>query len=386
VAVPANADRAAAAGFAIRLPYLDGLRALAAAYVVMFHAVLGFGGPNLSGIGRVLRRALAFGHEAVAVFIVLSGYCLTLPLLSKQPLRLELALGRFARRRAMRILPPYFAALGLSLLLMAVVPALRINHTGTIWDDSFPGLQLWPIVSHLLLVHNLWPAYSVQINGPLWSVATEWQIYFFFPLLLLPCWRRGGRLFLLAVAALVGYLPLLFAPAAAASAGSWYLLLFALGVAAASVGFGSEAERRLQALPWRLIAAASWGLCGVGGMLFADVWFRHKPLTDCLVGLATATLLIHLTLLTALPQSQRGVLLRVLEARPMLALGHFSYSLYLTHLPVVALCYFALRPLGLSPLPFSLLLLLTGSTASLVVAWVFYLVVERPSMLWRRPS
>jgi len=283
----------------------------------------------------------------------------------------------------MRILPPYFAALALSVLLIALVPALRTSDTGTIWDDSLPGLQPWPIVSHLLLIHNLWPESSVQINGPLWSVATEWQIYFFFPLLLLPSWRRGGLLSLLAVATLFGYLPLLFVPAAAASAGSWYLLLFALGIAAASVNFQSDGGW-LQALPWRAITGVCWALCGVGGNVLADVWFRHKPITDCLVGLATATLLIHLTRRSALPPGQRGALLRLLEARPMLALGHFSYSLYLTHLPVVALCYFALRPLRLSPLPFSLLLLLTGSTASLVVARVFYLVVERPSMRWRR--
>jgi peptidoglycan/LPS O-acetylase OafA/YrhL len=95
---------------------------------------------------------------------------------------------------------------------------------------------------------------------------------------------------------------------------------------------------------------------------------------------------VHSTRRAALPEPERGTLLRLLEARPMLALGHFSYSLYLTHLPVVALCYFALRPLALAPLPFSLLLLLTGSTAALVVARVFYLVVERPSLRWRRPG
>ena len=377
------ADSPALTRPSIRLAYLDGIRAIAASYVVIFHAVLGFGGANLTGVGRILRRASAFGHEAVAVFIVLSGYCLALPVLNQQPLRLKLPLASFARRRALRILPPYFAALALSLLLMALIPALRTPSTGTIWDASLPGLRLGPIVSHALLIHNLSPEYALQINGPLWSVATEWQIYFLYPSLLLPAWRRGGALAVLASAALLGYLPLLIAPAAAASAGSWYVLLFALGMASANVSFGSGSARKLQALPWRLIASASWGLLAVVGLVFAGVWFGHKPVTDCLVGLAMAAVLVQLTSTATRREAPRGFLLGLLEAKPLLALGHFSYSLYLTHLPVVALCYFALRPLRLSPLPFSLLLVLTGFAASLLVARAFYLAVERPSMLRR---
>ena len=369
-----GASRYAPARPPFRLSYLDGIRGIAAIYVVMFHIVLGFGGQNLSGIGRALRRACAFGHEAVAVFIVLSGYCLALPALHKQPARLTLSLRDFVRPRALRILPPYFAALGLSLLLMTLVPILRTTGTGTIWDQSSPGLELWPIVSHLLLVHNLFPRHSVQINGPLWSVATEWQIYFCFALLLLPAWRRGGLLFALLVAALLGYLPLLFANAAASSAGSWYVLLFALGTAAASVHFGNESERKLRALPWHRIAFVGCASCAVCGVLLAD---------DFCVGLATASLLVYLTGRAAAPTTGRARLLRLLETRPLVGLGHFSYSLYLTHLPIVALCYFGLRQLGLSPLALSITLLLFAGAASLGVARVFYFAVERPSMLRR---
>src|SRR6185369_16490784 len=94
-----------------RLAHLDGLRAVAAGYVVMFHAVLGFTGSELTGPWRALRRVFAFGHEAVAIFIVLSGYCLMLPAARSHPARLTSTTGDFLRRRALRILPPYFAAL-----------------------------------------------------------------------------------------------------------------------------------------------------------------------------------------------------------------------------------------------------------------------------------
>jgi peptidoglycan/LPS O-acetylase OafA/YrhL len=64
----------------IRLVYLDGLRGLAALYVVLFHVY-----QECSDMGKIspqLRSALRFigeGEVAVSVFIVLSGYCLMLP-------------------------------------------------------------------------------------------------------------------------------------------------------------------------------------------------------------------------------------------------------------------------------------------------------------------
>lgn len=370
-------EQPAAAGAArVRLAYLDGLRALAAGYVVAFHAVTGFYGPELNGPFRVLRRAFAYGHELVAVFIVLSGYCLMLPVVRKDARRLPVELGTFVQRRARRILPPYFAALAGSLLLLALVPVLR-TRSGTTWDDSLPGLQLGPILTHALVVHNWVPSWGVQINGPFWSVATEWQIYFFFPLLLLPVWRRLGMWATLGVAALVGYAPLTFAPGPAGLAIPWYLLLFAFGMAAAAIGFSPEArERHLrERLPWGPVAAGLWLSCAILSNLVAGAWFGLKPLSDALVGLATASLLVDLTDKAA--RSAPSRLLTLLEARPLLVVGHFSYSLYLTHLPLLALGYFALRPLGW-PAPLSaLVLLVLGGLSSLGLAHLFHVAVER---------
>src|ERR1041384_5313971 len=207
----------------IRLAYLDGLRALASGYVVLFHALPGFSMPHLVGPWRLLKRAFAYGHEAVAIFIVLSGYCLMLPVVRKDPARLGVDFTRFVGRRAKRILPPYFAALAFSLTLLWLAPVLRTKGTGTIWEDSLPGLDVGAIATHLLVVHNWFPRYGYQINGPLWSVASEWQIYFFFPLLLLPSWRRFGMVGALLGAAAVGYAPLVFAAGPAHVAIPWYL-------------------------------------------------------------------------------------------------------------------------------------------------------------------
>jgi len=361
----------------VHLAYLDGLRALAASYVVGFHAVLGFGGADLTGAWRALRRAFAFGHEAVAVFIVLSGYCLMLPVVRSRGGTREVPLGPFMGRRAFRILPPYFAALAGSLALLALVPALRAPHSGTIWDDSLPGLELGAVVSHLLVVHNWFPAWSYQINGPLWSVASEWQIYFLFPLLLLPSWRRFGALPTLGIAAVIGYAPLWLVSAPAKVAIPWYVLLFTLGMLAAAIGFSDQPsfERLRQGGRWQLWCSLFWLGCLGFALGLGQVWFAHKPVADLLVGLATTLLLIYLTGRAA--SENRGRLLALLESRALVGLGHFSYSLYLTHLPVLALVYFALRPLGWSPGQLSLALLLFGALASLIVAYAFHVAIER---------
>jgi len=48
-----GSGHAAAIGGRLRLAYLDGLRAVAAAYVVCFHAVPGFAAEQLTGPWRV---------------------------------------------------------------------------------------------------------------------------------------------------------------------------------------------------------------------------------------------------------------------------------------------------------------------------------------------
>ncbi|MFT3922068.1 MAG: acyltransferase [Myxococcales bacterium] len=359
-----------------RLAYLDGLRAMASLYVVVFHAVIGFPRGELSGAWRLLRRLSAFGHEAVAVFIVLSGYCLMLPALRDGTYRLPRSLGSFVGRRAFRILPPYYATLGISLLLLWSLPLLR-ERTGTSWDDSLPGLAWPPVLAHLLLVHNWLPDLAVQINGPLWSVATEWQIYFFFPLLLLPLWRRLGPLPTLAIATLVGYAPWLFLREAANVAIPWYLGLFAFGMFAAAINRSPHPRERalLDRIAWDRLTTGLWVAVAIGGIPFGALWFQFKPLTDLLVGIASASMLVHIT--RAADRGEPSRLLAWFNTRPALQLGHFSYSLYLTHLPVLALCFHLLDRWALSPHVHSLLMVAFGMPASLLFAYAFYWLVER---------
>ena len=156
-------------------------------------------------------------------------------------------------------------------------------------------------------------------------------------------------------------------------------------MAAAAIGFSDQAlaTKLRVSVPWRWAAVGSWALCAALGLGAGKIWFAWKPVTDVLVGLSTASLLVHVTACAGLPRPEQSRLFALLSSKPLVTIGHFSYSLYLTHLPVMALCYFALLPLHWAPGTFALLLVAVSTTASFAIGYVFHLAFERPFMVRR---
>ena len=88
-----------------RVPWIDGIRGAAALFVVLHHIWLttwpGFPPDN----GPWWLGGLLYGHMAVAVFIVVSGFSLALVPM-RNGWKLPGGVKRFVRRRAWRIIPP----------------------------------------------------------------------------------------------------------------------------------------------------------------------------------------------------------------------------------------------------------------------------------------
>src|SRR2546429_8956541 len=95
-----------------RIAGLDGVRGLAALYVVVNHIFMRAFPGYPADTAPFWAGWFIYGRFAVVVFIVLSGLSLTLAP-ARSGWRLD-AVSRFARRRAWRVLPPYWAALALS--------------------------------------------------------------------------------------------------------------------------------------------------------------------------------------------------------------------------------------------------------------------------------
>lgn len=358
------------------LGHLDGLRGLAALFVVLHHTWLTVW-PSLyatpsSAVGSAT-RFLAFGHFAVVVFIVLSGFCLALPIARSG--RLEGGVRGFLRRRARRLLPPYYASFALSLLLVWTLIGRR---TGTHWDISVPVDWHGYTGNGLLLGDILGGG---QINHVWWSVALEWQIYLVFPLLV-ACWLVFGAAaagvlgFALAAA---GWLLVTVVPAVGpfqlAGSMPWFLGLFTFGMlAAAIVGRGTPMARTLWEWDrWHAVAAFLAGgivaVCAVGGRITV---FAHLPWMDLAVGAATACAIL------ASCRSE-GRLRRVLGWRPLVAVGGFSYSLYLIHAPLLQVLWqYELRPFGLDESQTFILLALVGLPLLVGASYLFFLAFERP--------
>src|SRR5215813_5662656 len=171
-----------------RLAGLDGVRGLAALFVVVNHVFL----RTFPGYPKVNAPFWAgwfiYGRFAVVVFIVLSGFSLALSP-ARHGWRLD-GIGQFARRRARRILPPYWAALAFSL----AVAWLIVPQPGNGMPDAKS------VVVNGLLVQNIVGAHSP--NAAFWSMAVEAQLYLLFPLLLLIV-RRWSAVAMVATATLV---------------------------------------------------------------------------------------------------------------------------------------------------------------------------------------
>ncbi len=369
----------------LHLGYVDGLRALSALFVLFHHiwqysiAAPVAAPPSWFELATVFK----YGAFAVAVFLVVSGFCLMLPVVRSPQLQLPGGLGSFATRRATRILPAYYAALGLSVVLIVVFSELR-HATGTPWDITLPNFTFAKVASHLFLVHNWFGDLRWAFDPPLWTVALEFQIYFVFALVLLPCWRRFGPAVTMGLAFTVG-VALTYLGAGAVA--PWMLGLFSLGMFAALVGTSHDgALARLNGVSWSWLAAIGVVLIPVitvaGSRL--DSSLTAAMIEETVVGLATAAGLIAMTQRQVARPSEPSLVMKGLAWHPLRFVGQISYSLYLVHYPIVAaVALVIVRGHDLSvPASFAVLTVICVPLV-LLVTYGFHLLFERPYLVRR---
>lgn len=356
-----------------RLAFLDGLRALAAIHVIFFHMGMTVWNSNSNRTAPPLYAAILhwFGnaHYAVVAFITLSGFCLTLPLARNGELRPLRPLEFFAKR-CKRILPPYWITVLCSVALGLTVLSQK---TGTVWDISIPVTPS-AVLSHLALVHNI-TGNSATIDYPLWTIAVEWQIYLLFPALIFALRRIPPWLVLLSAFLTCYPLTFLLRQTPLAGLTLHFLVLFLLGCVACLVVRGSAPIYVAVRNAWKLVLAAALTVAlatfVVNGLLSDYAVWRYQWLLDFPAGLAFASLLICFT--------QSPALRRPLEWAPLVAVGGFSYTVYLIHAPLLQLIWqFAVKPLAIADTSAFLLLCLAGIPLIVGASFLFFLIAEKP--------
>jgi peptidoglycan/LPS O-acetylase OafA/YrhL len=323
--------------------------------------------PNLSHpplLIRGLYEVTGFGHQAVIVFFVLSGYFIGTSVCDSLD----------ARRWSWRT----YLVNRLTRLQLVLLPALVL---GAVWDQL--GMRLpqaasfyygglykyyWPSVALRSTVPvffgNLFFLQSVVSpvfgsNGPLWSLSYEFWYYILFPALMLAAvsWIGARHRVLYLGFALVVF---------------WFVgpsisLYFLIWLAGAAVG-------RLRRTQWLQAPRRLAFTTAAGGMLFASVltWIRVGPISSeagadfiiCVCFGLWLFLLLHGTREDPPPA----------YARTAKTISGFSYTLYLVHFPALLLLRGLLDPSGnWQPDP---LHLLYGLGIAILISGYAYLVAE----------
>lgn len=349
-----------------RLRFIDVIRGCACLWVAYCHAHAGW--CNLTpgdGLWSLVTTAVGIGGKGVDLFVVVSGFCLFYPVaLRAEAGKPQRSLRTYFSRRARRIAPVYFIALLLSLL--AIGCGFRIA--------SFRGIG--DVLPHLFFVQNMLPDYIGRINGPLWSVALEVQLYVLFPLLAAVVLRRNGPSLLgvavvVSVAASLAYDATRDAAAPLGLVSSFAvparLVQFVLGMltANACVFWGAAAQRAL------IVAGAlalPLGLAAVSRTASAYPVRHLDHVAWGLVGVATVVLGLRFR--------------RTFErfswvSEPLRRLGLVSFSFYVLHFPIqLMLAPYAARFIT-GPIQGLLLFTVTGLPVMILAACGLFVLVER---------
>lgn len=297
---------------------LTGIRGVAACFVVAYHYLaLGAG----SGVGGTV---LKHGYLAVDLFFVLSGYVMALTY--GQDFRARFRVGTFAHflvRRLARVYPLY-AATSLACLILYVADRDA--------QALLPEPSWLAVASNLLLIQAWGIGHS--INGPGWSISTEFFAYILFPCLVSVLIFGSARVAaVLAALGAIGLCALAAVPDAAAQQtvrfGPLDLYMgetaFPLVRCVIEFGLGLVAWRLMTVAPLRRLAGR--GFVG-DGLVVAALLLLMREGTDVILVLLFVPLIMALA-------AGRGVSARILGSRPLHGLGVLSYSIYLIHRPVL---------------------------------------------------
>jgi peptidoglycan/LPS O-acetylase OafA/YrhL len=298
------------------MPEIDQIRAFAALLVLFYHGLQLIGARLAHGVAfdqslwlyssNPLISIIEEGHTAVALFIVLSGFILSLGAVGN-----TVRYGPFLVARILRIYPLLIV---FAIVATSITPSNMLSFLATVLPFNLPDGRIANDFTYMF-----------------WAVAIEFQCYLIFPFLIAFSNQQGSTILLrIILVAIVARALAVFVDAANARDISYWTVLgridqFCIGIIAARFYVG----RKLSAgwfLPAGLAAALMLCLFNyAGGWPTTDAWKIVWPTIEGGIWACFIVTYIAAGRLLPYPISWAGA-----------KLGEISYSTYLIHFVVLS--------------------------------------------------
>ncbi len=310
------------------------------------------------------------GYVALDLFFVLSGFVISsgyARTFARGPGRATF--GKFLWARLSRFYPVHLAVLAAMVAAVLVSRAIgrEIPHGGNL---------TWDLLRQVTLTSGWGGAHSLTWNGPVWSLSAEWACYLVLPLLL-PLVQRLRT----TAACVLGYLVACAIP----------LVVYSIiGFDDGTITYGMPLPRAFGAF---LAGAALYQLTTVSDRIPAWLGRVTGPLALVAflaivvasnLGVSTMFALPLIGLVVPALAQRRGAVDRFLSTRVSMIGGEYSVALFLVHVPWILAASLLINPRTFPGPAWGALGIVLLVLGAFVLAWLAYVIVERPAQKWMR--
>ncbi|UKO99574.1 acyltransferase family protein [Nostoc sp. UHCC 0870] len=342
--------------------FLDGLRAIAAFWVILYHV-----GPDdrLTQLTKLLPEWLVTiifksGSLGVSIFFVLSGFVIAY---SMRNAKIDLKYFQgFTLRRFIRLSPPYYVA-----IIIALAFALLSSYAkGNAFAPMGEPVSLQRLFAHLFYVQSFFG--FQHIDDVYWTLCLEVQFYLVFGVLLgLSQWLNYRFNFNYGLA-------IVFIPSAIVA------VLFPMGIL-------GDQGRPITFLPlWYGFLLGVFAYWSWQNKWKRNLFYLYSVILVA-VGVINSSIFAIACVLTAvmiLEVARANCLHTWFSWSWLQFLGNISYTLYLTHVPLLGAVFFVFQKFFGHSLVSELLSLVVAISVCIACAVLMWQFVEKPSIKWSR--